>query len=116
MTLCSARKELEMSLVCVIALSYPVGVTWFLSAGNSSYFAERAFQPASIESARQIPTLFIYGKRDQFTSLASFQDFFRDRIIEPKFETVIGNGDHFWHGKEQQLAVSVDVFLSKIKL
>ncbi|KAK9710210.1 hypothetical protein K7432_008601 [Basidiobolus ranarum] len=108
-------------------VSYPLSVVWLLTLWKCNWFFKRINEIMGIsemdqtseqsslnESTNPRPTLFIYGDRDQFTSLSSYQKWFNQfptDLTNIKLSLVEGC-DHFWFGKEKRIVKCIEDWLN----
>lgn len=98
--------------LATILISYPVSVTWALTACHS---------PISRFPLPSIPLLWVYGTKDQFTSPSSYISWWKAAL------TAVGNGeegmrscvgipevDHFWGRAEGRLLGEIHGWLSTL--
>jgi alpha/beta superfamily hydrolase len=105
MTLCSCAADFPDSIECIVAISYPFGVSWFLSLFNTEHFVSRAL-------CNDIAKLFIIGTLDQFTSIKSLEAMTnRADAKGQKTIEIVQDADHFWFNHEQKIVSLVLKYL-----
>ncbi|KAJ3326621.1 hypothetical protein HDU76_012769 [Blyttiomyces sp. JEL0837] len=109
MALCAVNSQIP-ECIGIISISYPAGVLWYLTFGNSGTFLDglKASPP-------NLPKLFIIGSKDNFTSVKAFQTFL-ESVSDPKKSVVIDGADHFWGGLEESLVETVSHWMNRTKV
>ncbi|CAE6459272.1 unnamed protein product [Rhizoctonia solani] len=106
-----------------VILSYPLSPLPLLTFFNTSTYREKLSRLVQDPRAR---VLIIFGNRDQFTSIESFESWTND--LQPDRDTsasgiiisgsnteikMVPGADHFWRGRYQQLREAISSWLEK---
>lgn len=116
MIACSVIERLRasLSLAGVVSISYPYSVVWALSFFNRSGMVE-CLQKPPLER-EPVPTLFVAGDRDQFTSAKKWSDFTQSCEALQKRVELVKDRDHFWFGSESLLAGLIEEWGSSLNV
>ncbi|RUS35202.1 Alpha/Beta hydrolase protein [Jimgerdemannia flammicorona] len=100
-----------------ILLSHPQSVYWALASWGSSHFRARANAllagvPVVGAPPRPPPrVLLVMGTKDNFTGIAAFRRWTAARRRDGLVVREVEGADHFWWGREDEVAEIVDEFL-----
>ncbi|KAJ3414596.1 hypothetical protein HDV05_006335 [Chytridiales sp. JEL 0842] len=89
---CAVYKSIP-NLLGLINISFPAGVMWWLTLGNSSKVVDDLVDSTGVKK------LFVIGAQDQFTGTDRFMEFTK-KLPKPLEAKVVQSVDHFWGGEE----------------
>ncbi|KAG0189174.1 hypothetical protein DFQ28_003753 [Apophysomyces sp. BC1034] len=92
-----------------LLISYPLSVMWLLATMKYSYF--RAEAKKLLQD--QEDCLLLFGSKDQFTGVNSYQKWFKTITSEQVDQVMIEGADHFWFHNEERLITEVDRWLER---
>ncbi|KAL1924131.1 uncharacterized protein VTP21DRAFT_7166 [Calcarisporiella thermophila] len=114
----SILPELYPNIHCsYVFISYPVSVTWFLSAFRTKYFHEclvklerTSVTPTSCNEASPPKILVISGDMDIFSRTMLNLNARPNQVEFKQFH----GADHFWFGKETEIIIALNEWLDGI--
>ncbi|KAJ3338335.1 hypothetical protein HDU93_009635 [Gonapodya sp. JEL0774] len=106
----ASQPELQSVCLAVIAIAYPLAVTWALTLFDTSRFIE-----ACTSGCSNVPKFFVMGDADNFTGVESVRELVEEQIEGRKGFVVVAGADHFFGGEEDRVCDPVEEWLTSLE-